>query len=306
MAKLIDLSKVPVPDIVEQLNFEQLYEKNKQLLIELEPSYAQALQFDSDPQAKQLQILTYREMHLIAKINKATKANILASAFDKDLEAFASNYNIERLVITPENPATNPITPAVMESDDALKRRAQLAFDGLNTAGSVDGYIFHTLGVDGHVLDADAYSPAPCEIVVIVLAHTETGLPTNDLLIKIRNHFGLTNDGTAQLKTPSKIRPQGDRVTIQSADIINYSVEAELNIMPGPDKQVVLAATQQALVDYQFEQRKLGASITLSGIYKALHQPGVNDVNIIQPVNSVKVEAYQSAYCTNINIKVGP
>ena len=305
MPKLIDLSKVPVPEIIEELNFEQLYDKNKQLLISIEPSYAEALQFDSDPQAKQLQILTYREMHLIAKVNQATRANILASAFGKDLEAFASNYNIELLVITPENPATNPPTPAVLESDDALKRRVQLAFDGLNTAGSVDGYIFHTLGADGRVLDADAYSPAPCEMVVVVLAHTQTGLPTNDLLIKIRNHFGLTDDGTAQLKTPSKIRPQGDRVTVQSAEIINYAVQAELNIMPGPDKQVVLAAANHALAQYQLEQRKLGASITLSGIYKALHQSGVNDVNIIQPANNVTIEAYQAAYCTSINISVG-
>ena len=115
----------------------------------------------------------------------------------------------------------------------------------------------------------------------------------------------MTDDGTAQLKTPSKIRPQGDRVTVQSAEIINYAVQAELNIMPGPDKQVVLAAANQALAQYQLEQRKLGASITLSGIYKALHQSGVNDVNIIQPANNVTIEAYQAAYCTSINISVG-
>ncbi|KZN43997.1 baseplate assembly protein [Pseudoalteromonas luteoviolacea] len=305
MANLIDLSKVPVPDIIETLSFEQLYEKNKQMLIDIEPSYANALQFDSDPQAKQLQMLTYREMHLIAKINQATRANILASAFGKDLEALAANYNIERLVIPPENPATNPVTPAVLESDTALKRRVQLAFDGLNTAGSVDGYIFHTLGANGQVLDADAYSPAPCEIVIVVLAHTETGLPTDDLIIKIRNYFGLTDDGTAQLKTPSKVRPQGDRVAVQSAEIIHYAVEAVLNIMPGPDKQVVLAAAKQALTNYQLEQRKLGASITLSGVYKALHQSGVSDVNIIQPATSVNIEAYQAAYCTSVNIRAG-
>lgn len=305
MAKLINLSKVPVPDIIEELNFEQLYERNKQMLIEIEPGYADALQFDSDPQAKQLQILTYREMHLTARVNQATRANILASAFGQDLDALAANYNIERLVITPENPATNPPTPAVLESDDALKRRVQLAFDGLNTAGSVDGYIFHTLGADGRVLDADAYSPAPCEVVLVVLAHTETSQPTNDLIIKIRNHFGLTDDGTAQLPTPSKVRPQGDRVTVQSAEIINYTIDAELNIMPGPDKQVVLAAAKNALSDYQLEQRKLGASITLSGIYKALHQPGVSEVTINQPASSVIIEAYQVAYCTSANIRVG-
>ncbi len=305
MGKLIDLSKVPVPDIITELDFEARYQQNKQMLIDLDPTYEAALQFDSDPLAKLLQVLTYREMHLIAKVNQATRANILASNSGKDLEAFAANYNVERLVITPEDTSITPPTPAIMENDDSLKRRTQLAFDGLNTAGSVDGYIFHTLGADGRVLDADAHSPAPCEMVVTVLAHTETGKPSDELISKVRNHFGLSDDGTSQSKTPSKIRPQGDRVTVQGAEILNYEVQAELEMLTGPDRQVVLDAALTALSKYQAEQKRLGADIARSGLHKALHQSGVNNVKLIKPATDVITAPHQAAYCTSVNVSIG-
>ncbi|RBP72390.1 hypothetical protein DET47_1321, partial [Shewanella putrefaciens] len=38
MAELIDLSKVPVPDIIQPLSFEQRFAALKQLLIEIDPS----------------------------------------------------------------------------------------------------------------------------------------------------------------------------------------------------------------------------------------------------------------------------
>ncbi|RBP71394.1 hypothetical protein DET47_1411, partial [Shewanella putrefaciens] len=95
------------------------------------------------------------------------------------------------------------------------------------------------------------------------------------------------------------------RVTIQSAEIISYNVEAQLQILPGPDSQVVLAAANQALVLYQKEQRRLGADITRSGIFKALHQSGVNNVNLISPAVDVTVLDHQAAYCTSINVSIG-
>ncbi|RBP71390.1 hypothetical protein DET47_1421, partial [Shewanella putrefaciens] len=95
------------------------------------------------------------------------------------------------------------------------------------------------------------------------------------------------------------------RVTIQSAEIISYNVEAQLQILPGPDSQVVLAAANQALVLYQKEQRRLGADITRSGIFKALHQSGVNNVNLISPSADVTVLDHQVAYCTSINVSIG-
>lgn len=180
-----------------------------------------------------------------------------------------------------------------------------MAFDGLNTAGSIDGYIFFALGADGRVADAKAVSPEPCEMVVTILSIEGNGTVSNDLLIKVRDVFGMSADGLSQSNTPSKVRPQGDRVTIQSAEIISYNVEAQLQILPGPDSQVVLAAANQALALYQKEQRRLGADITRSAIYKALHQSGVNNVNLISPSADITVLDHQAAYCTSVNISIG-
>ena len=305
MAELIDLSKVPVPDIIQPLSFEQRFAALKQILISIDERYQDVLALESDPIAKLLQVFAYREMHLVAQINDATRGNILASSTGNDLIALGSRYSLTPLVIQVGDDSVVPPIPTILEDEQSFKRRVQMAFDGLNTAGSIDGYIFFALGADGRVADANAMSPEPCEMVVTILSINDNGTATDDLLIKMREVFGLSADGLSQSITASKVRPQGDRVIIQSADIIGYSVEAQLQILPGPDSQVVLAAANQALALYQKEQRRLGADITRSGIYKALHQSGVNNVNLISPSADITVLDHQAAYCTSVNISIG-
>lgn len=305
MAELIDLSKVPVPDIIQPLSFEQRFAALKQLLIDIDPSYEAVVALESDPITKLLQVFAYREMHLVAQINDATRGNILASSTGNNLIALGSRYDLAPLVIQAGDATAVPPIPEILEDEQSFKRRVQMAFDGLNTAGSIDGYIFFALGADGRVADAKAVSPEPCEMVVTILSIEGNGTVSNELLIKVRDVFGVSADSLSQSNTPSKVRPQGDRVTIQSAEIISYNVEAQLQILPGPDSQVVLAAANQALALYQKEQRRLGADITRSGIFKALHQNGVNNVNLISPSADVTVLGHQAAYCTSINVSIG-
>ncbi|ADT95059.1 baseplate J/gp47 family protein [Shewanella baltica] len=305
MAELIDLSKVPVPDIIQPLSFEQRFAALKQLLIDIDPSYEAVVALESDPVTKLLQVFAYREMHLVAQINDATRGNILASSTGNNLIALGSRYDLAPLVIQAGNPTAVPPIPEILEDEQSFKRRVQMAFDGLNTAGSIDGYIFFALGADGRVADAKAVSPEPCEMVVTILSIEGNGTVSNELLIKVRDVFGMSADGLSQSNTPSKVRPQGDRVTIQGSGIVNYSVQAVLQLLPGPDAQVVLAAANQALALYQKEQRLLGADITRSGIFKALHQSGVNNVNLISPSADVTVLDHQAAYCTSVNISIG-
>lgn len=303
--KLIDLSKVPVPDIIQSLNFEQTYAELKALLTSLAPELAESLTFESDPLARLLQVFAYREMHLKAQVNDATRANILASATGNDLVALGSRYNIEPLVIKPANPSANPPTPEIRESDDSLRRRIQMAFDGLNTAGSIDAYIFFALNADGQIADANAESPEPCQITLTILSHENDGTPSLDTLVKVRQFFGLTADGTSQAAIPSKVRPQGDRLTVQPAQIINYEVVAQLYIQPGPDAQVVLSAANAELAKYIAAQRRLGANITRSAIHRALHQPGVSNVLISLPATDIIITPNQAAHCTATNISIG-
>lgn len=303
--KPIDLSRVPVPDIIDVPDFETKYQELKTLLLALDPAYAQVLELESDPVVRLLQVAAYRELHLIGKINNATRANMLASSQGADLDGLAARYDIERLVIQSGDDTATPPVPRVMESDAALRRRVQMAFDGLNTAGSIDGYIFHALGADGRVLDADAYSPAPTEMIVTLLSHQGDGTADQALLESVRAVFGLTPDGTAQSATPSKVRPQGDRVTVQSAAIVNYTVEAQIIVLPGPTPGAVLQAAEAALAQYVADQHRLGADITRSGIHRALHQPGAQNVIITQPAADIVISRTQAPWCTAIAVTIG-
>lgn len=299
--RLIDLSKVPVPDIIEAPSFEQKYQALKDMMVNLDPDYAEVLNLESDPAARLLQVFAYREMYLTARINDATRANVLASAQGKDLDGLASRYNIERLTIEPANPDANPPAPAIMESDEALRRRVQMAFDGLNTAGSIDGYIFHALGADGLVRDALATSPQPTEIELTILSNDGNGHASTQLIETVRAHFGISADGSQQLGT-SKVRPQGDRVSVQSADIITYQVEATIYLQQGPDASVIRQQAAAAAQKYADEQHRLGADITRSGLHRALHQPGVDNVELVSPAGNISVNGTQAAYCTSIDV----
>lgn len=304
---LIDMSKVPVPDIIETPDFEQKYSEIKALFLSLDPAYAQIMQLESEPIVKLLQLAAYREMHLIGKVNDATRANILASSEGNDLDGLASRYNVERLTVQPADPSTTPPTPLIMESNEALRRRTQMAFDGLNTAGSIDSYIYHALGSDGKVRDADAFSPTPTEITLTILSHNGDGSASQELIESVRSHFGLSDDGLTQSKEPSKVRPQGDRVTVQSAQIISYEILAQLILLPGPTQGTVLAASQAAINAYTEQQHRLGAGVTLSGIHRALHQSGVENVIISSPAADIHAERTQAAYCVGITLtaKIG-
>lgn len=301
---LIDMSKVPVPDIIEAPDFEQKLDELKALLLSLDPAYAQIMQLESEPIVKLLQIAAYRELHLIGRINDATRANILASATGNDLVAQASRYNIEPLIVQQPDPDTDPPTPLIMESDAALRRRVQMAFDGLNTAGSIDSYIYHALGSDGLVRDADAFSPQPAEITLTILSYAGSGAASQSLIESVRKYFGLTPDGLSQSAKPSKVRPQGDRLTVQSAQIISYEIKAKIIVLSGPTQGAVLSSSRKAADDYAGQQHRLGSGVTISGIHRALHQPGVKNVVIQSPAADIPVDRTQAAYCTRVVLEL--
>lgn len=297
--ELIDMSAVPVPDVIQGPDFEQRLSELKAQLLQLAPELEEALSLESEPVAKLLELASYREMLLVQKINDATRANMLASARGNDLEALASNYNIARLVIDDGDPSAQPPVPRTLESDDALRRRTQMAFDGLNTAGSIDSYIYHALSADGRVLDANAVSPLPTEITLTILSHEGDGSASPELLKAVRVAFGLTPDGTRQ-RGASKIRPQGDRLTVSGAGIINYKIDAEVVLHPGPAHNAVLETAQHAIRTYVDRQHRLGATVTLSGIHRALHQPGAQNVLITSPASDIEPDMQQAAFCTEI------
>ncbi len=285
----IDLSQLPEPAVVEQLDYEQILAAMLADLQARDPAFTALV--ESDPAYKVLEVAAYRELLIRRRVNDAALAVMLAYAFGSDLDQIGANYSVPRLVLDEGDPlATPPVLPTYEEDSD-YRRRIQLSFEGYSTAGSLGSYVFHGLSADGDVADVYPTSPTPGNVVVYVLSRTGNGTASSALLDKV--NAALNAD---------LVRPLTDNVTVQSASIVTYSVEAELVILPGPDSAVVRQTALDAITAYTVAQRKIGHDITLSGVYAALHQPGVQRVNLNSPSANISISSSQSAYCTGITI----
>ena len=194
----------------------------------------------------------------------------------------------------PGDPDAVPPVPPTYESDDDLRLRAQRAWEGLSVAGPTKAYEFHALSADGRVADATAISPSPCVAVVTVLSRLGDGTATQDLIDVV----------TAALSAED-VRPVGDRLTVQSAAIVAYSVDATLYLYPGPEQEPILAAAQAALDAYVSTQRRIGRDIRLSAVYAALHVEGVQRVELAAPAADVVLDETQAAHCTGTTVTIG-
>lgn len=288
---MIDMSTLPAPAVIEELDFETILQAAVADLKSRDKAYNALL--ESDPAYKQLEVAAYRELLLRQRINSAALATMLAYATGSDLDVWGGNFGVTRLLITPADTSASPPVEAVYEGDDDFRYRIQMSFEGLTTAGSRDSYIYHGLSADGDVKDIQPVSPTPGAVTVYVLSRTGTGLASDDLLTKVN----------AELNA-DKIRPLTDNVTVQSAAIVNYAIAADLVIMPGPDAGIVQKAAIEAATTYADAQRKIGYDINLSGLYAALHQPGVSKVNLTTPAANITIGDGQASHCTGITVTI--
>lgn len=301
----INLAQLPAPNIVESLDYETILAA---MLADLQARDATFTALvESDPAYKVLEVAAYRELILRQRINDAARGVMLAYALRSDLDNLAANLNVQRLLITPADPEAIPPVDAVYEDDTDFRARVQLAFEGLSTAGPVGSYKFHGLSADGDVadigveavefhmsgstvvIDNDAHlaSPQPGNVVLTVLSRTGTGAAGSLLLAAVE---AAAND--------DKVRPLTDRVVVRSASIVNYAIDATLTFYDGPSSATVLQAASDAVDAYQAQQRKIGYDITRSGLFAALHQPGVQNVVLTSPAADVVIDTHEAAYCT--------
>nr|WP_238322082.1 hypothetical protein [Pseudomonas aeruginosa] len=112
----IDLSQLPPPHAVEQLDYEQILAERKAYAISLWPEDQQAeiaarLALESEPLTKLLEENAYREMLWRQRVNEAALANMLASAQGADLDQLTANYNGSSWTTSRYSPSARP-TPS--------------------------------------------------------------------------------------------------------------------------------------------------------------------------------------------------
>ncbi|ROM75318.1 baseplate assembly protein [Pseudomonas brassicacearum] len=289
----IDLSALPAPQVLESLDFEELYQGELATFREyMGENWTASL--ESDPVTKLLELGAYRRMQNRARVNDAAKALFLAHATGADLEQLAANVNLQRLVIQAEDSTAVPPVSAVLESYDALRERVQLRYEGLTTAGPRNSYILHARNASGLVADATAESPAPAEVVVTVLSLEGDGTASSELLAEVDTHL---NDEDR--------RPVADRLTVQGAEILPYRIDAVVYMAgTGPENEAALAECNARLQAWINPRRRLGVEVARSAIDAQIHVSGVARVEIPGWVDIRPTKA-QAAWCTGFTIKRG-
>lgn len=295
----IDLSQLPVPEVIEQIDFEVILAERKAYLVSLYPSEQQPdiaarLELESEPLTKLLQESSYRELILRQRINDSCRAVMLAFASGSDLDHLGALFEVERLIVIPGDPSAIPPVAEVKEDDNRYRQRIQLALESLTTAGSRGSYIFHTLSASALVKDVAISRPVPGTVRVTVLSTAGTGIPTAELLGTV----------TAALNDED-VRPLCDTVEVAAAQITNYSINATLTFYSGPDMSLVRDAAEAAVRKYVEEHHRLGHDIVRSGLFAALHQPGVQKVTLTSPAADVVIDDAHAAYCTAISVIAG-
>lgn len=295
----IDLSLLPAPDVVEELDYETLFEERKATLLSLydeseREAVARTLSLESEPIVKLLQENAYREVILRQRVNEAARANMLAYATGADLDQLGANYTVARLVITEADDTVLPPVAEVLESDSDFRVRIQQAFEGLSVAGSTGAYQFHGRSADGRVADVSVISPEPASVTISVLSREGDGAASAELIAIVNAALNAED-----------VRPVADRVTVQSAKIVPYQIIAELYVYPGPELEPVRLAAQDKLNAYTQAQHRLGRDIRLSAIYAALHVEGVQRVELTQPVADIVLDDTQASFCTESSITIG-
>ena len=299
----VDFSQLPEPNLIQELDYESIFNERKEKFIALYPATEQnqwrtILNRESDPVVKVLQENAYLELLYRNKCNADARSLLLAYAEGSDLDHLAlTEYGLIRLIVTPADNSVVPPSPAIYESDERLRERCILSFDGMNTAGSANAYRYFTLSADGRVdgIKVKSDEATPCFLdIVITQVDSENGAASEELIKVVQAALD-----------PDTVRPVGDRPTVKSSLATNYQIEAVLYVGKSAEDALLLEAANIRLDKYIKNAQKNGESIYLSAIYAALHVDGIERVQIISPTADLVMDNYHHPYCTTKSITVG-
>ena len=289
----IDLSTRP-PEVVRRLDFEA---ELAAALAEMEarrPDLAEALATETDPLVKELEVVAYLVSERSAEFNDRALATFVQFAPGAALDLLAADRGITRRVIRAADPAASPPVAEELEPDDELRARVLDALEAFTTCGTPGAYRARALEASGAVLDAVAVSPSPAVVDLYVLGRDGTGGLDEGTIAAVDAYI-------------SPRKPVAILVTVRAAAIIEYAVEADLVLRPGPSAAAILAEAQAAVEALVVERRALGLGMARSAIYAALHRAGaVERVDLASPAADVVCEAYESSFCTSITLRVAP
>lgn len=256
MTQTIDLTTIAPPDVVEELDFETIYQELLTDFRRLYPEWTASL--ESDPVVKLLELAAYREMLIRARINDAAQSNLLAFATGGDLDQLAAFYGVVR-----QND----------ELDDRLRLRVQFQIAAMAGNGTSERYRAKAMEASDAVVDAAVLQPAAGSVDVALWI--SSGASADDVLAAVRAAFAA--DDARTLGVPLTVR-QAQAKPISVIATIYREATAPVDLA-----QRLATALPEALTDYT----KLGRDVPRSWLLAKLHVAGVSRIELSAPAGDV-------------------
>ena len=275
----IDLTRLPAPKVIEELDFETIFERKKNALLELIPSsvretIAATLSLESEPLTIDLQQQAYHEMILRQRINQAAASTLLAFAQGSDLDHLAAAKGITRKIVRQADPTALPPVEALYETDDDPRRRVQLYPEKLAAAGPRAAYEAHALDAHPKIIDARAVREVAGTVCVFIKA--ADGVPSEEILQAAQDYL------SAETR-----RPLCDTVKVKAGRPKAVRIAARIRYESGPDLTLVKDKQLDDLKKMLEKNSRLGASVALSKIIGALDTDGVKKIEMASPVEDI-------------------
>lgn len=277
----IDFSRLPPPDVIETVEYEALLARYKASVLARKPELDQALKLEQSPANVVLEVEAYGEMLVRARINSAARAVMLPFAKGADLDVLAAFFGVSRMT---------------SETDEQLRRRAQLAPEAFSTAGSQGAYIFQALSSDVSIRDVTAIrTDDHGGVKVTVMNSGSDPLPTTQQLANVRARLHASN-----------VKPLTDVVTVAAPTVHRTAIRAVVTLYPGPDGALVLKDIATAVARVRDRISILGRNLERAAVISALYQEGVENVRLTEPAQDIPVPEDACVQITAVEIGVDP
>tara|TARA_Y100000114_G_C11756916_1_gene327336 strand:- start:479 stop:1288 length:810 start_codon:yes stop_codon:yes gene_type:complete len=230
----------------------------------------------SDPAYRVALAVAYRESLVRQDANEQARGVMLAYANGSDLDHIGETYY--------RNASGEPVRRLPGETDADYRARLQQSVEGLSVAGPDEAYKFHALSYSATIKDVNVASPAPVSVVLTLLHAAGDGSVNAQTCQAVHAHL-------------EPYRPLTDALTVQSAEILHFTLNATLTLASNVDRGLVLEAANKSISAYLLSRHRLGGRVVESGVHAALTVEGVEEVRL-NGWEDIVCQPFQAPYCT--------
>ncbi len=261
----IDLSQLPAPELIEELDYETILAQITELFVGLYPDH---ILLESDPATKLLQVAAYRELLVRQRINQNACSSLVYFATGSDLDHVGAPFTFRK-----EN-----------ESDDEYRARIPLSMHTLSTAGPTEAYRAIALGAYADTKKVKVNSPEKGLVQVVLLlcndANKEEAIAVTKEALCRNKKFPITDD-----------------ISVIIAEPIDYAINATLVFESSANQEISTALANASLQSFLVDRQNIGSNIRIKAIEAALAVEGVSYATVNAPAEDIICASYQVANC---------